>query len=101
MKIKLKERIPVNSRVQNFNWFITKDYYGNYYIFLIPTQFGEQRVWKLQYRIFCFLETYAEDIEYNRLHELQNPKIIGSNETKFKRIDTTITNYIKDFNHCI
>jgi len=72
----LKERIPINSRAHGYYWYLTKDIYGNYYIFLSPTQFEEKFVWKLQYKIFHFLELYAEDIENDQLDEPFNKKLL-------------------------
>lgn len=101
INIQLKERIPINSRAMGYYWYLTKDVYGNYYIFLAPGKFEEKFVWKLQYKIYYFLENFSEDIENDQLDEPFNKKLIDQNETKRERIHVQLTRFIKDFNNKI
>lgn len=98
INIQLKERIPINSKTPDHYWYLTKDIYGNYYIFLAPSKFEERFVWKLQYKIYYLLESYAEHIEEDKLDDRLN---LLSEETIREKINMHVTAIIKDFNNKI
>lgn len=63
MKIKINERVPINSKIENFQWYLTKDKYGFVYFFLANDSFEEKYIFKMQNKIKNFLETNLDSIE--------------------------------------
>lgn len=63
MKIKINERVPINSKVPNYQWYLTKDKYGFIYFFLANDIFEEKFIFKMQNKIKNFLDTNIENVE--------------------------------------
>lgn len=42
MKLKVGNRFPVNSRIEDHKWFLYKDKYGIYYLVLVNIDFFEE-----------------------------------------------------------
>ena len=105
MKLHIKERSTIYSQFQDYSWYITKDEFGIYYLFLAHVTFQEKYIYKLQYKIKIKLERYAEEIKENRLEEeIDRNKFLGifrNNDTYEKIIKDKIDGMIANYNNAI
>ncbi len=67
MKIKVGNRFPVNSRVEEHKWFFYKDQYGVYYLILVNTEFFEEiYVFKLIKKLEVIIDNYSDTLDRPR-----------------------------------
>lgn len=63
MKLKVGNRFPINSRVEEHKWFLYKDKYGVYYLVLVNTEFFEEiYVFKLIKKLENIVDIYSDTL---------------------------------------
>ena len=61
LKLKVEERMPVYSRVENHKWFLVKDKFGFLYVILADTsRFEEEFIFSLRNKIQAIIEEDKE-----------------------------------------
>lgn len=75
MKIKVGERVPFISQIDEHKWFITKDKYGIFYFMLVSDIFEEKYVFKLQKKSKNLIDFYYDDLEDEKKAEVLAERI--------------------------
>jgi hypothetical protein len=65
LKMKVGERVPLISRVEDHKWFITKDKYGIIYFILAHKVFEEKFVFKMQAKVQGLIDYYYYELQGN------------------------------------
>lgn len=65
LKIKVGERVPLISRVEDHKWYITKDKYGILYFMLVHKVFEEKYVFKMQAKVQSLIDYYYYELQGN------------------------------------
>jgi hypothetical protein len=63
MKIKISERIPIYSKREGHQWFLTKDNLGLIYFMLVNESFLEKYLFKMHKKINNFIETNMDKMD--------------------------------------
>lgn len=67
MKLKVGNRQPINSRVEEHKWFVVKDKYGIYYLILVNTEFFEESyVFKLLKKCENIVDLFSDTLMLQR-----------------------------------
>ena len=75
MHIKVGERVPFISQIDEHKWFITKDKYGVFYFMLVNDIFEEKYVFKLQKKAKNLIDFYYDDLDDEKKAEVLSEKI--------------------------
>lgn len=75
MSIKVGERVPFISQIDEHKWFITKDKYGIFYFMLVSDIFEEKYVFKLQKKGKNLVDFYYDDLEDEKKAEVLTERI--------------------------
>ena len=64
LKVKVGERVPMVSQIEEHKWYVTKDKYSIYYILLVHDTFEEKYVFKLQKKVEALIDYFYDDLDY-------------------------------------
>lgn len=63
LKLKVGNRQPINSRIEEHKWFVTKDKYGIYYVVLVNSEYFEEiYVFKLLKKCQNIVDLYSDTL---------------------------------------
>jgi hypothetical protein len=75
MGIKVNERVPLVSQIDEHKWFLSKDKYGVYYFMLVNDIFEEKYVFKLQKKARTLIDVYYDDLDDEKKAEILSERI--------------------------
>ena len=88
LHVKVGERVPLVSRVEDHKWLITKDKFSIFYFMLAHKSFEEKFVFKLQSKVQGLIELHQEDLE-------------GGDEKAAEEVRAKIEELVDQFNNAL
>ena len=75
LNVKVDERVPLVSQVDEHKWYLTKDKYAIYYVMLVHENFEEKFVFKMQTKVMMLIDLYYSEISEEASSKLVTEQI--------------------------